>query len=322
MDFQNYVSEYFESRTKEDPSAMYDDDLQLLIDLSRQQDLQDRSTRELSVKSMTDEITDGVEQKEQIPSSLTEKSEPATDTAILNQQESSGPIAIDGFNQSGLIEPGIESPRIPNRVESDSDSAQFTRMDESLQIDIEANRQSDNNDAIDNEFNEPDDVRQTEPIEQRGVTVEENPVPGTEFTGRSKSDDSFSDGFRPNDKYIEVRERDIEALRNREPEQLSAKSEERVENVAMNELRRLKDPEPDIDVASRFDQYIPEDFPLDFNEAILHIEQELLTDGETIEIVEAGFQIPELLEIPDFVYQTDPRVSRVSRHMMERERLS
>jgi len=318
MEFQNYVTEYFDRRAEEDPASVFDQDMQMLIDLSRQQDLQERSTENLSA-GIADENTDGVEQEELTPSSLDGQQEPATDSAILNQQES-GPEIPD--NEFTPLPPKVdaEPAQFESRVRESTEPASITQYDESMKLEIEANQRP-KDDQLENELNDPEELPKVEPIEPKQVESEETPVPGTEFSER-RQDDFTNDGFRPTDKYVEVRERDVEALRNQLDDDDDIAGRQSPEKAEMTELERITDPEPDIDIGKRFEQFIPEDFPLDFNEALLHVEQELLDDKDLVEIVEPGFNVPDLLEIPQFVYSTDSKISRVSRHMMERERLS
>jgi len=324
MDFQKSVTEYFESRTKDEPSAMHDDDVMFLMDLSRQDDLSSRSSGATPTVS-GDVDTDGVEQGELNPSSLEGRQEPATDSAISTQVESSPGESPAEFTD-GVSDAATDAAEVTSSVNDTTEQASFSQLDKNLELDIEANRQA-SSEQIGNEFNDPekqDSEKQApaEPLPEPKLSVEEV-VPDSRFSERDASVSAFDDGFRPTDKHIEEKSRDTEAFRNKLDEDVVTRKDDKLEigQTEQAELERLASPDPDIHINDRFKEYIPDDFPLDFNKALLHIEEELRNEVDSIEIVESGFEIPDLTEIPAFVYQRDTSISRISRQMMERERL-
>lgn len=317
MEFQKYVTEYFDSRTDGNPSAMYDDDVQLLLDMSRQVDLETRSI-ERPITPEIDEDTEGVTQKEPIPSSLAETPEPATDSASLNERESSPDLKPLDFNElDGTTQEISQSTTMV--FDSDPESAAdavfniLSPPETTPEADASDTEKSSGIEAEVNTIQETDDPDPLRPSLSEPVDDE---ITDVKFTG---IDDSRGDEAVVTDAHQEAVSEYLSDLASRDQQE---PSDDQPPLPGFSDLHQSHDEGLSVSMPEQSLSHVPSEFPLDFNEAIRHVEKEIPYDPTSIEIVEAGFEVPDLPEIPQSVFVDSSRsVGAMARQMIERDRL-
>ena len=325
MDFPQFVTDHLARLGEDDPTAIFGEEGQMLLGISRQQDLDSRAgmaTQEPQDSNDPNEVTD-VDELAMESSSLTQMSEPATDSAIFTQPESldeaepadteqpaeqqAAPEAIpEQFVQN--IDPLV--PEVPdaNQLDQAPEAEPFTpdAQDGMGAQATEPGTGDSADEAIPSEFlqEQTADATANEAVAlgNSEEAVAENPV--------SSEAEPSPEPFVPTEL-----EQSPEAI----PEQLLEPISAGAAEITLPE-ELPPTTEATINRTSEIID-VPEHLQPVFNEILAHADSEVHGTGFQTSIVEPGVELPPLPEIHPELTDRGSVINAQSLAMMERERL-
>jgi len=326
MDFRQFVTDHLARLGDDDPTSVFGTEAQMLLDISRQQDLDERAEYSTQESDASNEVMD-VDELAEDPSSLTTRSEPAMDSAISIQPES-----IPELNTSDQAE--VEQPQ-DQSVSPDAVPEQFMQGTHTLDAeladsgsfnsspDAESHNVLPVSDQLTAETADLNTVDSGEGatlsdfLQERGEDATTNEAVAMGSQAEAVAENPVSDQTGPPTEPSESIEfgSSPEAI----PEQfLEPVSASDAEATPLIDLPRSE--EASVNRTSEI-VHVPEHLRAEFSNILSHADEKIHMSGLQTSVTEPGVELPPLPAIPPEITDRGSVVHAQSHALMERERL-